>query len=45
MNLKSKRSATVSFVLLVCLLAVASCSTSNPPVDTKTGATTTTPKK
>jgi hypothetical protein len=45
MKAKNKSFVLVSFVLCLFFVAAVSCSTSNPPVDAKTGATIITPKK
>ena len=45
MKAKIKSLVLVTFVLCLFFITAVSCSTSNPPVDAKTGATTITPKK
>ena len=45
MSAKIKSLVLVFFVLCLFFLTTVGCSTSNPPVDSRTGATTITPKK
>jgi len=45
MGAKIKSLVLVSFVLCLFVVTTVSCTTTNPPVDSKTGATTITPKK
>lgn len=41
MSAKSKKLIQISLVLFVLLTTAVSCTTTNPPVDTRTGATST----